>query len=111
MSEKVLGFYKKDALYDNGQALVKGWAIDEGMLVPVVLKEKYDRLKKELVGLGYLKRGIWISDQYWKELKELKDLGAVSVSALEEWCKENESKMGWVDPWDLLSWAKKEAEK
>jgi len=39
MSEKVLGFKERDALYDNGDALVKGWTIDEEKLVPVVSLE------------------------------------------------------------------------
>lgn len=39
MSEKVLGFKEKDALYDDGMDLVQGWAIDEDKLVPVVSLE------------------------------------------------------------------------
>jgi len=47
MSEKVLGFYKKDALVDNGQALVNGYAIEKDQLVPVVLKKEHNMVLEE----------------------------------------------------------------
>lgn len=64
MSEEVLGFRKKDALYDNGGALVQGWAIDEDKLVPV-------RLKSESVSLEEFEK---VSKLYSLSLKTIEKL-------------------------------------
>ena len=88
MSEKVLGFYKKDGWK---MELSKGWFIDDNKLVPVRLRSESVDLKKlkEQIKKAFAEELFWINkadvalDNPRVHLKKVKD--------------------------DLLSWAEKQA--
>lgn len=78
MSEKVLGFKEKDAVkqraLNSKQEFVDEYSVEGGKLVPVVLLEKYEKVKKELA---------FAKDVNWSILQKKK----VTVEWLEGFCK------------------------